>query len=101
MKPAGLLARTLSASIFAGCSTVKTAQPAPVPKRTYSSFDQSIGTEERYAAGDINIQGARFNEMLVIYQEISGRTAMYPATLPAPSITIGNQAPMTRTEVLQ
>jgi type II secretory pathway component GspD/PulD (secretin) len=87
-----------------GCCTGRAASSeAKASKRTYSSFDvpaQGAG-KEVMAAGMINFQNADQFQVLAIYQELSCRTVIRPSTLPAPTISVRNQIPLTRVQVLQ
>jgi type II secretory pathway component GspD/PulD (secretin) len=85
---------------LAGCCTTP---PTPAKPKTYSSFDvptHRIG-ETNFALGTITLQNADLDQVLAIYQEISGRTVVRGTTLPHPTITVRNQTPLTRVEALQ
>ena len=92
----------LLCTLFAGCSTSKPHLPQ-TPKTTFSSFDQPVAgeVEKRHGAKEINFRGVSLQDFLVVYQEVSGRTVLSSAALPSPSISLLNQSPVTRTEVLQ
>ncbi len=49
----------------------------------------------------MDFQNAELRQVLAIYQELSGRTVIRPASLPAPTITVRNQNPLTRVQALQ
>jgi general secretion pathway protein D len=91
---AGLLAAGL-----AGCCT---NPPAPAQKKTFSSFDSPTRrtAQVEYASGVINLQNADLEQVLALYQEISGRTVIR-GTLPRPFISVRNQTPLTRVQALQ
>ncbi len=58
--------------------------------------------EEMTAAGVIKFRGAPLEQVLQIYAEYVNRTLLYPATLNLQQqITLVNQTPLTRTEVIQ
>lgn len=89
-----------------GCSTAppdgRTA--APVKPRTYSSFDvedSRASNKEMLQPGTMNFPNADLAQVLQIYQELSGRTVIRPATLPAPTISIRNQTFLTKVQALQ
>lgn len=85
-----------------GLTACCTSTPASAQKRTYSSFDipaRGAGKEVS-AAGIINFQNADLEQVLAIYQELSARTVIR-GILPAARITVRNQTPLTRIQVLQ
>jgi general secretion pathway protein D len=91
---AGLLCLGLT-----GCCT---NPPASAQKRTFSSFDipaRGAGKEVT-AAGTFDFQNADLEQVLAIYQELSGRTVIR-GSLPRPTITVRNQTPLTRIQALQ
>jgi type II secretory pathway component GspD/PulD (secretin) len=92
---AGLLCLGLTA-----CCTSTT--PASAQKRTFSSFDipaRGAGKEVT-AVGALDFQNADLNQVLAIYQELSGRTIIR-GLLPSPTITVRNQTPLSRIQALQ
>ena len=97
------LAQLLSAGLLvggiAGCCT---NPPAPAQKTTFSSFDVPTRStaQPEFASGLINLQNADLEQVLTLYQEISGRTVIRGA-LPRPAITVRNQTPLTRVQALQ
>src|SRR5262245_51567340 len=82
----------LSCLGLTGCQTV--GQPS-TEKTTWSSFDKPTADKD-FNAGMINFQGADVQNVLAIYQEVSGRTIIRPAALPLPQITVRNQTPLNR-----
>lgn len=88
---------------FVGCCAPPTSKPAAATKtRTYSSFDVGSGRGEAdLQPGNLNFINTDLVQVLNIYQELSGRTVIRPATLPAPTISIRNQTPVTRVGALQ
>ena len=100
MKP--IFTLTLLCALLAGCCTSKPRQPQ-TPKTTFSSFDQPVRgvVEQRYGKDEINFKGLQLREFLAIYESTSGRTLIQAVTLPAASITLRNQTPVTRVETLQ
>jgi len=74
-----------------------------VHKQTFSSFDRPTGRagQPPLAVGTLDFQNAELKQVLAIYQELSGRTVIRPASLPAPTITVRNQTPLNRIEALQ
>lgn len=87
-----------------GCATGSEREPvAKAHPQTFSSFDvaSSRTAPKDLAAGSLNFQNADLAQVLAIYQELSGRTIIRPATLPAPTITVRNQVPMCRVQALQ
>jgi len=57
--------------------------------------------EEIFPAGLIKFSEADLSQVLEIYQELTGRTVLRPASLPAAKITIKSQTQLTRTEAIQ
>jgi general secretion pathway protein D len=89
---------------LASCATTSGNNPqAKTHPRTFSSFDVSSGhkAEEEFALGTLNFQNADLTQVLAVYQEISARTVIRPATLPAPTISVRNQTPLSRVQALQ
>ena len=87
----------------AGCRSLPCPEAAPAEKLIWSSFDLlPPGAHTNHlAAGSINFQAADLDQVLQIYQEISGRSVIRPSALPAARISVRNQAALTRVEVLQ
>jgi len=94
-----LLLVGLLVAVLAGCCT---HPPAAAQKKTFSSFDMPPHRtpQTEFASGVINLQNADPDQVLVLYQEISGRTVIC-GTLPRPLITVRNQTPLTRVQALQ
>ena len=57
--------------------------------------------EEVFPPGLIKFSEADLSQVLEIYQELTGRTVLRPASLPAAKITIKSQTQLTRTEAIQ
>lgn len=57
--------------------------------------------EEVLPAGTINFPATDLNQVLQIYSELVGRTILRPTQLPAPTITLKTQTPLTRREAVQ
>jgi type II secretory pathway component GspD/PulD (secretin) len=57
--------------------------------------------EEVFPPGLIKFQEADISQVLDVYQELTGRTVMRPANLPATKVTIRSQTPLTRKEAIQ
>lgn len=56
--------------------------------------------EETFPPGLIKFQDADLIQVLDVYQELTGRTVMRPASLPATKITIRSQTTLTRREAI-
>jgi type II secretory pathway component GspD/PulD (secretin) len=56
--------------------------------------------EEVFPPGLIKFQDADLIQVLDVYQELTGRTVVRPATLPAAKVTIRSQTPLTRSEAI-
>ncbi|MCX6927688.1 MAG: hypothetical protein NT154_31430 [Verrucomicrobia bacterium] len=98
-KPALAIVASLLCVMLASCSS---SSPPAHKKTTYSSFDLPSrgGSEPAMALGSINFQNADLEQVLAIYQELSGRTVIRGG-LPRPQITVRNQTPMNRIQALQ
>ena len=81
-----------------GCATT----PAKPLKETYSSFDlpSEHAPETKAGAGCIDFQGVQLEQVLTIYQTLSGRTVIH-GPLPAVNIVLHTQTPLSRIETLQ
>src|SRR5260370_32226604 len=87
-----------------GCTSTSGTQPtAKAGPRTFSSFDVVSGRTgpKEFEPGALNFQNTDLLQVLAVYQEISGRTVIRPATLPAPTISVRNQTPLSRVQALQ
>jgi general secretion pathway protein D len=92
----------LAGLLCLGLTACCTNPPASAQKRTFSSFDipaRGAGKEVT-AAGTFDFQNADLEQVLAIYQELSGRTVIR-GPLPRPTITVRNQTPLTRIQALQ
>ena len=80
-------------------------QPRPPTDLTTTAVPATSGTntspEETLPAGTINFPATDLNQVLQIYSELVGRTVLRPTTLPAPTITLKTQTPLTRHEAIQ
>ncbi len=88
---------------LAGCATHSSTHPENPRPQTFSSFDVPSGRQAQgeFLAGTLNFQNADLAQVLAIYQEISKRTVIRPTALPAPTISVRNQTPLSRVEALQ
>jgi general secretion pathway protein D len=68
---------------------------------TPSQTATNVSAEEILAPGMINFQQADLNQVLQLYAEWVNRTVLRPATLPAPTVTLKTQTPLTRREAIQ
>ncbi|HOX59036.1 MAG TPA: hypothetical protein P5205_18015 [Candidatus Paceibacterota bacterium] len=86
-----------------GCATHSITHSGSSHPQTFSSFDLPSGSaaQTEVLAGTLDFQNAELTQVLAIYQEISKRTVIRPTTLPAPTISLRNQTPLTRVEALQ
>ncbi len=57
--------------------------------------------EEMIPAGTINFQSADVNQVLEIYAQLVNRTLLRPASLPAGTIVLKTQTPLTKKEVIE
>ncbi|HSU56258.1 MAG TPA: secretin N-terminal domain-containing protein [Candidatus Dormibacteraeota bacterium] len=57
--------------------------------------------EETIPPGMIDFRQADLNAVLTLYAELVNRTVLRPATLPAPTITLKTQTPLTKREAVQ
>jgi general secretion pathway protein D len=88
---------------LASCSTTHGSNSAAKNKpHTLSSFDvEARAGEDRVPPGALNFENTDLKQVLAIYQELSGRTVIRPATLPSPAISIRNQTTVSRVQALQ
>ncbi len=96
---AGLL---LTLTFVAACNKRSGSGPesAPGPK-TYSSFDTTSGTNAPLPAHSIHFVQADLEQVLAVYQELSGRSIIRSPAVPPIKITFDNATPLTRVEALQ
>jgi general secretion pathway protein D len=73
-------------------------QPAVIPGVTSGT---NVVADEVLPAGTINFPATDLNQVLQIYSELVGRTVLRPTSLPAPTITLKTQTPLTRREAVQ
>ncbi|HEU0009371.1 MAG TPA: hypothetical protein VFT34_06115 [Verrucomicrobiae bacterium] len=59
-----------------------------------------VAAEEVFPPGLIKFQDADLNQVLDIYQELTGRTLLKSGTLPQAKITVKSQTPLTRSEAI-
>jgi general secretion pathway protein D len=80
-------------------------QPKPPIDLTATTLPGAGSTntppEDTLPAGTINFPATDLNQVLQIYAELVGRTVLRPTTLPAPTITLKTQTPLTRREAIQ
>jgi general secretion pathway protein D len=90
--------------------TTPPGNPAGTPVPGTSPDDQTIAIspthpatapEEMIAPGMIDFRAVDVNQVLQLYAEWVNRTVLRPATLPAPTITLKSQTPLTRREAIQ
>jgi general secretion pathway protein D len=72
-------------------------QPGAAPPAAAKKPDEN----DIFPAGLIKFQEADINQVLEIYQELTGRTVLKPATVPAVKISIRTQTELTRAEAVQ
>jgi type II secretory pathway component GspD/PulD (secretin) len=86
-----------------GCATPSEPRPDTSHPQTFSSFDVTgnRSVPRGFPPGSLNFQNADLTMVLAVYQEISQRTVIRPSTLPAPTISVRNQTPLSRVEALQ
>src|SRR5207342_3064056 len=75
--------------------TEATATPTAIAGSTNAVPDDTL------PAGTINFPATDLNQVLQIYAELVGRTVLRPTSLPAPTITLKTQTPLTRREAIQ
>ena len=79
--------------------------PAPKPNAGAAPAGANAAVkppeEEVFPAGLIKFVEADLSQVLEIYQELTGRTVLRPASLPAAKISIKSQTQLTRTEAIQ
>lgn len=104
MKTSLLRLSLVTLLIVAGCDKQR-----PDPKSalrvagapTLSSFDPPVVGEKTIPAKAIKFDQAEIAEVMKFYAEISGRSVICAANLPAVKVTFSNQTPMSPVEVLQ
>ncbi len=79
-----------------------TSPPGASQKKTFSSFDVPTHrtAKPEFPISTIDFRNADLDQVLALYQEISGRTVI-KGILPRPPITFANQTPLTRVQALQ
>lgn len=70
---------------------------APSSRRAPNPADEAT----LYGKDELNLKEVDINQFLTLYAEVVGRTILRPATLPAPTITLRNMTPITRSEAIQ
>ena len=76
-------------------ATEAAATPTAIAGSTNAAPDETL------PAGTINFPATDLNQVLQIYAELVGRTVLRPTSLPAPTITLKTQTPLTRREAIQ
>jgi general secretion pathway protein D len=78
------------------------AEPGVVAIAPKNKFNLSEADLNKvYGKDEINFKEMKIDEFLQIYAETVNRTILRPGTLPAPTITLRNQTPITRREAIQ
>jgi general secretion pathway protein D len=78
------------------------AEPGVVAIAPKNKFNLSEADLNKvYGRDEINFKEMKIDEFLQIYAETVNRTILRPGTLPAPTITLRNQTPITRREAIQ
>lgn len=77
-----------------------------IPKRAqgriYGSLDEPSASEPKeFSAGVLNLNDANVEDVLGLYQEISGRSVIRSGNLPEVGLTFRNESALTRREALQ
>jgi type II secretory pathway component GspD/PulD (secretin) len=85
--------------VLAGCGTTP---PAKGFKQTFSSFDLPSEHAPRTSAANsaINLEGVSVDDVLKLYQGLSGRPVIH-GPLPAATISVRSQQPISRIRTLQ
>jgi general secretion pathway protein D len=78
-----------------------TGNPALIARPAGTMSTIPSANEQVYGKDEINLKEMDINQFLSFYSQVVGRTILRPATLPAPTITIRNETPLTRTEAIQ
>ena len=100
-KPGSLAAPNLPTGSITPASGAA-AQPSDLKVAAVpSAAAANTPAEETVPPGLINFQQADLNQVLQLYAEWVNRTVLRPATLPAPTITLKTQTPLTRREAVQ
>lgn len=89
------------AAAAAGTGTQPGTIQTPQSTLTAIAPSEPGAAEEVFPPGLIKFQDADISQVLEIYQELTGRTVMRPANLPATKVTIRSQTPLTRKEAIQ
>lgn len=78
------------------------SDPSDPNSSTFSSLDKpSAKNQKTMPPGVINLENADTEAVFKIYQSISGRTVVRPATLPSSKITLRTENPVTILKALQ
>ena len=77
-----------------------TASATAVPGATAPNNAAERPDTELFPPGLIKLQEADLVQVLDFYQELTGRTVLRPASLPAAKVTIRSQTPLTRKEAV-
>lgn len=97
-----VLTHALLFVLITGCRTAHPPAP-PVPKTTFSSFDQPVKgvVAQTYGPGEINFMRVTFDQFVRVYQETANRTVIQAPELSKTGVTLRNQNSITRVEALQ
>jgi type II secretory pathway component GspD/PulD (secretin) len=107
MRTAVFFATLPLAAWFVGCSESArqdkwASDPSDAGPTTFSSLDKpSAKNRKTLAPGVISLESADTEAVFKIYQSISGRTIVRPATLPSSKITLRTESPVTILKALQ
>lgn len=91
----------LVAALLPACSSAPKSKTPAKPKTTFSSFDQPHAGEKMFGKSEINFRNMDLGNFLTVYQGVSGRTVVRHAALTGPGITLNNEQPLSRAQVLQ
>lgn len=88
-------------SPLAAPAAAPAADPGTITIEPKNKFNLSEADLDKvYGKDEINIKEMKLDEFLQIYAETVNRTILRPGTLPAPNITLRNQTPVTRREMI-
>jgi general secretion pathway protein D len=95
----GTPAATAATAAAAGTAAAPTTTSPPTPITALST--NATADDVIIPPGLIKFQEADLAHVLDFYQDLTGRTVLRPATLPATKITLRTQVPLTRREAVQ
>jgi general secretion pathway protein D len=86
----------------AGAVAPQPGLPTPAPGNAAAAAQPAnAAAEETIAPGTINFPNTDLAQVLQIYGELVNRTILRPTSLPAPTITLKTQTPLTKHEAIQ